>query len=102
MSGVHDDDKSEAIKIHELEDLTNDHEFLKPIFQDRQQILEYDALLTLKNVVLPQLEELKIKKSHIMGAVSLKLSKLLLSMLMREPSDLSTSKVGSSTRIRLL
>ena len=47
-------------------------------------MLLYDALSTLKSVVLPQLEELKIKKNHILGTVGLKLSKLLLSHFTRE------------------
>ena len=57
--------------------------------------------MTLNSVVIPQLEELKIKKNSILGEVGVRLSKLLLSYLTREQFDLKTD-VGSDTRMRLM
>ena len=57
--------------------------------------------MTLNSVVIPQLEELKIKKNSILGEVGVRLSKLLLSHLTREQFDLKTD-VGSDTRMRLM
>ena len=86
--------------MKEIEDLTVDHPFLKPIFCERQQVLEYDALLNIKGAV-QLLQELKIKKNSILGSVCLKLGKLMLSRLIHEPCTLSTD-VGTDTRMRLL
>ena len=84
-----------------MDDLTEDHPFLKPIFRQREQLLVYDALSTLVSVVLPQLTDLKIKKNHILGNAGLRLSKLLLSHFVQERLTLKT-EVGSDTRMRLL
>ena len=58
----------------------------------------------LRAVVLPTLEDLKIKKSSILGEVGLRLSKLLLNYLTakgEQAFDLKTG-IGSDTRMRLL
>ena len=52
-------------------------------------------------MVLPQLEDLKIKKIAILGTIGVSLSKLLLSHLTREHFDLKTD-AGSDTRLRLM
>ena len=52
-------------------------------------------------MVLPQLEDLKIKKLSILGTIGLSLTKLLLSHLTRENFDLKTD-VGSDSRLRLM
>ena len=88
----------------ELDDLTEDHSFLKPIFRQRDQLLTYDALTRLRSVVLPTLEDLKIKKNAILGEVGIRLSKLLLNYFTakgEQAFDLKTG-IGSDTRMRLL
>ena len=96
-----EDEREEKSEIIELDDLTEDHPFLKPIFRQRSQLLIYDAIVTLKAAILPALEELKIKKTHILGTIGLKLAKLFISFFTRERFDFKTD-VGSDTRIRLL
>ena len=57
----------------------------------------------LRSVVLPSLEDLKIKKNAILGEIGIRLSKLLLNFFVKGQSmfDLKTC-VGSDTRQRLL
>ena len=63
--------------------------------------MTYDALLTLKSVVLSELQDLKIKKNSIVGEVGVKLSRLLLAVFARQRFELKTG-VGSDTRMLLL
>lgn len=74
---------------------------MKPIFRQRHQVLEYEALLILKSVTLPSLVDLKIKKNSILGTISLKLGKLMLCLLTKQSQTLRTD-VGTDTRMRLL
>ena len=80
--------------------LTAEPPYLKPIFRTRQQFLTYDCLVNLK-LALAELTDLKIKKSHVLGGVGLKFAKLLLPHFCKEVLDLKTG-VGTETRMKLL
>jgi len=59
-------------------DLFNDHKYLKPVFRDRDQFLLYDTFTFIQSAILPEVVEMKIKQTSILGNCGTKICKVLL------------------------
>lgn len=59
-------------------DLFNDHKYLKPVFRDRDQFLLYDTFTFIQSTILPEVVEMKIKQTSILGNCGTKICKVLL------------------------